>query len=380
MQLHCGLTEKMGVYFILISVLTFTSLSSSQECTRELLENVDFPGTDIKFEYSPDARHCQHLCTQHPSCLFFTFVRPEWTTDNRHFYCYLKSTPSGEPNKKTALIGVTSGYSLKPCGPDPQPCLSRVYQNVDFLGADYRTLFTADYQECQRVCTKDPFCQFFTFVNPVFTPEKIRYKCHLKFSWPLPRTLNVNRKNGVVSGFSHSVQLSQFSDTECSVKLFPNTDTMGGAFESQPAGTPEQCLAICSAHPKCFYFSFQSNDFTCKLKDNPNDLLMKSQQGVTSGIATHHCQQPTGWANVPLEGVDFQGSDILFELMDDAETCQKRCTIDQHCQFYTYVNETFGDPVFRRRCYLKRTTTMPAPPKITKLANVVSGFTMRNCI
>lgn len=49
-----------------------------------------------------------------------------------------------------------------------------VYQNVDFLGADYKTLFTANYEDCQRVCTEDPFCQFFTFVNKDFTPENIR--------------------------------------------------------------------------------------------------------------------------------------------------------------------------------------------------------------
>ncbi|XP_061520931.1 coagulation factor XI-like [Phycodurus eques] len=370
----------MEAYFMLISVLSISSISSSQECHRELLENVDFPGTDIKFVYSPDAEHCQHFCTQHPSCLFFTYVRADWTRDIRHFYCYLKSTPSGQPKVQTPLLGVTSGYSLKPCGPDPQPCLSRVYPNVDFPGADYRVLFTADYEECQRVCTEDPFCQFFTFVNDVFTPEKIRYKCHLKFSWPLPRTLNVNRKTGLVSGFSHSTKLTQYSDTACSVKLFPNTDIPGSNIESQPAGTPEHCLALCSAHPRCTYFSYESKALTCHLKSNPNELVMKAKEGVTSGIATHFCQQNTDWAKTALDGVNFQGSDMLFELVDDEIICQKTCSIDHNCQFYTYVNENFEDSDIWRHCYLKRVTTMPAPPKVTKLANVVSGFTKRNCI
>uniref|UniRef100_A0A3Q2YLY3 Coagulation factor XI-like n=1 Tax=Hippocampus comes TaxID=109280 RepID=A0A3Q2YLY3_HIPCM len=350
------------------------------ECQRELLENIDFPGTDIKHEYSPDVHHCQQLCTQYPSCLFFTFLRADWTNDKRHFYCYLKSTPSGQPKVQKVLSGVTSGYSLKPCGPNPQPCLSRVYPNVDFLGADYRTLFTSDYEECQRVCTKDPFCQFFTFINGVFTPENYRYKCHLKFSWTLPRTLNVNRKSGVVSGFSHSVQFSEPSDTPCSMKLFPSTDIVGGTLESQFAGTPEHCLALCSAHPRCTYFSFESNSFTCRLKNNANELVIQAKEGVTSGIATHFCQQNSDWAKTALEGVDFQGSDIRFELLDDAETCQKTCSIDQNCQFYTYVDDSFHDSAYRRRCYLKRFTTMPAPPKVSKLTNVVSGFTLRNCI
>lgn len=59
--------------------LTFTS-----ECRRDLLENVDFPGSDIKFVYSPDTEHCQKLCTQHSACLFFTFIRADWTKDKRY--------------------------------------------------------------------------------------------------------------------------------------------------------------------------------------------------------------------------------------------------------------------------------------------------------
>lgn len=59
-------------------------LCISSECSREFLENVDFPGTDITSVYSPDVEHCQLLCTQHPSCLFFTFVRADWTVDNRY--------------------------------------------------------------------------------------------------------------------------------------------------------------------------------------------------------------------------------------------------------------------------------------------------------
>lgn len=47
------------------------------------------------------------------------------------------------------------------------------------------------------------------------------------------------------------------------------------------------------------------------------------------------------------EGVDFKGSDIRDELMDDADTCQKTCTEDPHCQFYTYADETFFDRSYR---------------------------------
>ncbi|KAJ8334664.1 hypothetical protein SKAU_G00403030 [Synaphobranchus kaupii] len=68
----------------------------SSECVRELQVDVDFPGSDILQILSPDVHHCQRACTQHHSCLFFTFIRPEWNWDKRQFYCYLKHTDSGK--------------------------------------------------------------------------------------------------------------------------------------------------------------------------------------------------------------------------------------------------------------------------------------------
>lgn len=63
--------------------------SISLDCRRELLENVDFQGTDIEFLYAPDTEHCQQLCTQHPSCRFFTFVRSDSSDEKR---CVTKNT------------------------------------------------------------------------------------------------------------------------------------------------------------------------------------------------------------------------------------------------------------------------------------------------
>ncbi|XP_044192494.1 coagulation factor XI-like [Thunnus albacares] len=370
----------MRTRLILVSLLSLCSLCISEECSHELLENVDFPGTDITSLYSPDVNHCQQLCTQHPSCLFFTFIRPDWTRDNRHFYCYLKSTPSGQPNVQTPLLGVTSGFSLKPCYPETKPCLSQVYQNVDFLGADYRFLFTSDYEECQRACTQDPGCQFFTFVNGVFTLEKIRYKCHLKFSWTIPRIPTIERKAGVVSGFSHKAEKTQSFDTVCQGKLFPRTEIKGNSIETLPAASPEHCQTLCSAHPLCTYFSYTSNDFNCYLKNNPNEMVTISKEGATSGLPARFCQLDNSWVLDAHEGIDFRGSDISYELMDDPDMCQWKCTEDPNCQFYTYVNESFFDRNYWRRCYLKRVITIPAPPKVTQLSNVVSGFSLKNCV
>nr|XP_046233999.1 coagulation factor XI-like [Scatophagus argus] len=192
----------MATNFILVGLLCLSGLSQSHDCKRELLVNVDFPGTDIVSLFSPDAEHCQQLCTQHSSCLFFSFLRHDWTGDNRQFYCYLKSTSSGKPKVETSLLGITSGFSLKACNPDPQPCLSQVYHHVNFLGGDYRTLFTADYEECQKACTSDPACHFFTFVDENFTTANISNRCFLKRVITMPAPPRVVKDANTVSGFS----------------------------------------------------------------------------------------------------------------------------------------------------------------------------------
>ncbi|KAM6903458.1 plasma kallikrein-like isoform 2-T2 [Lycodopsis pacificus] len=369
----------METLWILGLLLSICSLSFSQECNQQLLENVDFPGADIKFVFSPDANHCQQLCTQHPSCRYFTFSRADWIKDNSYFRCYLKTSPSGQPTVKTQLQGVTSGFSLKPCSSESKPCLPQLYHNVDFYGADYQSLFTADYDECQRACTRDPACQFFTFINGAFTTESIRYKCHLKFSWSVPVTSILVRTTGLVSGFSHNTEITQEVKPACEGKLFPSTDIPGNDVVVLPAVSPEHCQTLCSAHPVCTYFSFVSNNFNCYLKNNKNEMVPKAKEGVTSGLPARFCQLDTSWLKATYEGVDFRNDDIRNELKDDADTCQKTCNDDPTCQFYTYVKANIFDREDWRRCYLKRAITIPAPPKVTKLANAVSGFQLRNC-
>uniref|UniRef100_A0A672H6Q2 Apple domain-containing protein n=1 Tax=Salarias fasciatus TaxID=181472 RepID=A0A672H6Q2_SALFA len=360
-------TPNLVTCHIFLYVVFLHLFSASAECNQQFLENIDFQGTDIMFVESPDAEHCQMICTQHPTCLFFTFVRPDWTQDTRDFSCYLKSTPTGTPNVQTLLLGVTSGYSLKSC--DTSQCT-----NTDFLGADYKTFFTADYEECQRACTYDPNCQFFTFINELFTQQNMRYKCHLKFSWPVPR-LKVKRFQGVVSGFSHRIPTVDPG----TIKLLPNTHFTVSNVLIMDAASPEHCHAFCSAHLLCAAFSYSSEDFKCYLKTNWDYLPSEAKDGFTSGLPMRFCQPDSRWLQTQFEGVDFLGSDIRFELMDDPDSCQRTCTEDPHCQFYTYLTEDFDSSSRRRRCYVKSTITMPAPPEVAKLDNAVSGFSRRNC-
>ncbi|KAK5855327.1 hypothetical protein PBY51_005434 [Eleginops maclovinus] len=360
-------------------LLSLCGLCLTQDCNKQLLEDVDFPGMDITFQYSPDVYHCQQLCTQHPSCRFFTFLRSDWTRDESYFKCYLKTTDSGEVAAENPLNGVTSGFSLKGCTPELQPCLPKVYPNVDFFGADYTALFTADHEECQRACTQDPGCQFFTFVHEDFVTESIRFKCHLKYSPSIPVPPIVEKEPGVVSGFSQNIQFPQQSTEACEGKLFPAISIPHNNLKTYPALCPEHCRALCSAHPSCTYFSYDSNEFKCHLKNNREKMETISEEGFTSGFPARFCWLDENWLKVAHKDVDFQGSDIRFEVTDDAVSCQRKCNEDPICQFYTYVTETHP-PEYRRHCYLKRTITMPAPSNVKKLNNVTSGFPLRSCV
>lgn len=365
----------MTAQFILLSLLYLWDVSMSQVCNPELLENEEFFGRELKSVFSPDVNHCQQLCTQHPSCSFFTFIQPDSMNVDRHFHCYLKS---GSRTQST-LTGVTSGFSLKNCHLDPQPCLSRVYHGVDFFGGDYKTLFTSDYEGCQRVCTNDPHCQFFTFFNGSFESVNYRYKCHLKFSWTVPRSPWIKTVADLVSGFSLKI-INLQPDTKCQMKFFKNSEILGNHTENLLAASPDHCQALCTAHPLCTYFVYTSDDFMCYLKNNPDEIVLKARDGFTSGIPGRTCQPDNNWTKTTITGVDFWGSDLSNLMADGAEACQRACTEDPLCQFFTYVTDRFAWRTIRRMCYLKRIITLPAPKKVSKLANAVSGFSLRKCV
>lgn len=126
-----------------------------------------------------------------PCCLVYLLIVDLNTHASllaRHLHWDLKAFISLRAKRPT-LQGATSGISLKPWNTDssrcsnilskfksyvevtpnsvclPEPCLSQVYHGVDFHGADYQTVFTADHEECHKACTNDPYCQFFTFMN-----------------------------------------------------------------------------------------------------------------------------------------------------------------------------------------------------------------------
>uniref|UniRef100_A0A671U0R1 Apple domain-containing protein n=1 Tax=Sparus aurata TaxID=8175 RepID=A0A671U0R1_SPAAU len=346
-------------FYVCIAMLSHSKCTVvTTKCRRELQVNVNFPGADIKSLWSPDAEHCQYLCTQHPTCLIFSFIRPDWTRDNRQFFCYLKTTPSRRPKHQHPTLGITS-----------EPCLPQLYHHVVFNGNPYKSLFTADPEECQRACTHDPDCQFFAYFKKGFPHAKRRFMCHLKFSRKIPRIPRIIRSASRISGFSQRIQHTQNFHVRAS--FFHTQTSPGFDIDVLPAVSPEHCQTFCSVHPLCTYFSYISHTFKCYLKNNPHHMPRIAAAGITSGLPTRFCQPNNSKTYV---GIDFPHSDIRHFKTDGVEWCRRTCTEDPSCQYFSIVAK-----YNMRHCFLKRVITMPILPRITKHAHFVSGFSLRNC-
>ncbi|MBN3306372.1 KLKB1 protein, partial [Amia calva] len=359
--------------------------SSTTDCVRHLSANTDFPGDDVLRILTPDVDYCQLACTQHPTCLFFSFHTSESTIDKRQFYCFLKSTSSGKPSVEKELQGVISGYTLKDCGDDPTVCQSTVYKNIDFYGADYKFLYTDTPEDCQKACTRDLDCQFFNYHTDTFIAPADRQKCYLKHIKSLPSPPTIKSTNSVISGFSQRPCLTQSTGTECQSKILQNTEIPGMDFMELPAPSPEYCQLLCTTHPHCTFFSFTNEKYAtpnkrlvCFLK-NGDTRPITAKSEVSSGYPTRFCGPANACVKTTYKNIDFWGSDIRTIQVDDVKPCEEACTADPDCQFYSYITSTFDPPEFRQYCYLKKVISVPLPPKILSLQGTVSGFQIRGC-
>ncbi|XP_030645325.1 plasma kallikrein isoform X2 [Chanos chanos] len=306
------------------------------------------------------------------------------------FHCYLKQSKFGVPTKVTEKKGVTSGFSLSQLERTPDICLSSLYFWVDFTGADFSSLFTQDYKECQRVCTNDPYCQFFSFLTEQFSKPEMRNKCFLKYSWNVPILPKIEISSEVTSRFSsrYANKTGAFDDDawNSDLGILEHTDFPGNDFEQVPAVSKEHCMFLCSSHPRCTYFSYATSKYEtsdawyymrCFLKHNVDERPCVPKKELFSGMPRRLFKptdkpQPSSWVteewsyNIP--GAD---SKIIPDVSD--ERCKRLCTEDSDCQFFSY----YGYP--RDTCFLKQVITLPLPPKVVLMDAVVSGFSLKGC-
>lgn len=363
--------------FILLAFLVCAT--AGQDAT--LLENVDFPGSDIERILAPDAECCQIYCTAHFRCTFFTFVLKHPNVPS--YSCFLKYTANGIPLKRNTLANAVSGFRLSTADPNKHSCFTKTYKDVDFAGSDIRALIREDPTECQDSCTNSPDCQFFTFVTEKYNPApELRKLCFQKFATKLPSPPVINILDNVVSGFSPRDCFDNTCDSRCPEYLIPDVDFAGNDFDQVLAPDAENCQLICSNHPRCQYFTFLTADWTadnrrffCYLKSSPTMTPSFTRlNNVISGFSLRSFGIKRRCSDHTFKGFDFLGNDRGVVKADSDQQCQQLCKEDPLCQFFTYVEGAFSNVAQRKDCYMKSVIALPKPPRINDLKDVVSGF------
>ncbi|XP_068537544.1 coagulation factor XI isoform X9 [Anas acuta] len=184
------------------------------ECVTQIYENTYFQGGDLSTVFTPSANYCQIVCTYHPTCLLFTYLPVTWTKDPaKRFSCYLKDSDT-EMLPKVDMEGAVSGHSLKQCNIKISACSPDVHIGLDMEGENYDVTVAESYQQCQKRCTNDDHCHFFTYASKTFHNESFREKCFLKHT-RLGTPTSIRVLDEVVSGFSlKPCQLSEIERQE----------------------------------------------------------------------------------------------------------------------------------------------------------------------
>ncbi|XP_058233640.1 plasma kallikrein-like isoform X3 [Hemibagrus wyckioides] len=363
----------MRVYVLIVLWCVFPdSFSKGRVLTQELKVDVEFPGDDFLQIYSPDVQHCQLACTQHPSCLFLL------RTDHRE-----KDFFNGS-RSVVAQTGVTSGFKLVHQDNKTDTCLSSTYQGIDFTGSDYVQLTLNTSDDCQKQCTSDPDCAFFSFTTKTFPDAESRNKCFLKFCWTVPTPSVLIKTPGLVSGFSDA---SYKTKEDCKEEIFANVNYRGNGIEKIPAASPQHCQFLCNKHPRCTHFTYTTSNYStdpeinmhCYLKHSQN-VSQLVQEEMFSGFPTRNCTPSNVWATARYEGLHFLGHDYRDFKTDSSELCRETCTKDPNCHFYTYALPYYHDENIRinMHCFLKyiQDVSQLEPDREEEL---FSGFPTRNC-
>ncbi|CAO2612017.1 Coagulation factor XI, partial [Lemmus lemmus] len=174
----------------------------------------------------------------------------------------------------------------------------------------------------------------------------------------------------------------------CVTKLFKDTCFQGGDIATVFTPSAKDCQLVCTHHPRCLLFTFMAESssddptkwFACILKDSVTETLpVVNMTGAVSGYSFKQCpQQLSACSKDVYVDLDMKGMNYNSSVVKNAWECQDRCTNDVHCHFFTYATGRFPSVEHRQTCLLKYTQT-GTPTKITKLNNVVSGFSLKSC-
>ncbi|XP_074897757.1 coagulation factor XI-like isoform X5 [Buteo buteo] len=262
----------------------FLLASVYSECVTQLYENTYFQGGDLATVFTPSANYCQVVCTYHPTCLLFTYLPAAWTKDPaKRFSCYLKDSDT-EMLPKVDMEGAISGHSLKQCNIQISACSPDVHIGLDMEGKIDDVTMADSYQQCQKRCTNDNHCHFFTYASETFHNASFRNLCLLKTSTSgIPEAL-ISQENAV-SGFGLLNCRRSFPD-ELNV-----TYTKGH----------RACQQVCTDVIRCQFFTYFPLQDSCneerkcechlRMSSNGSPVEIVHGPGRISGYSLRLCRK-----------------------------------------------------------------------------------------
>ncbi|XP_012879412.1 PREDICTED: plasma kallikrein [Dipodomys ordii] len=354
-------------------------------CLTQLYKNTFFRGGDVTALYSPDAHHCQMVCTFHPRCLLFSFLPSSSTKDpKKRFGCFLKDSVTGDLPRMRRTNAI-SGYSLKQCGYQISACHRNIYENIDMRGSNFNISKVTSPEECQKLCTNNILCHFFTYATQTFPNAEYRNNCLLKHS-PSGTPMSIKVLDSVVSGFS--LKPCALSEIGCHMDLFQHR-----AFSDMDVArvvSPDAfvCRTICTYHPNCLFFTFYTNAWSvesqrnaCYLKTSKSGTPSPSiQENTISGHSLATCRKtlPEPCHSKIYSGVDFRGDELNVTFEEEATACQDTCTKIIRCQFFTFSSLPEDCKGEKCKCSL-RFSLDGNPARITSGPHWSSGYSLRLC-
>ncbi|XP_053114500.1 plasma kallikrein-like isoform X2 [Hemicordylus capensis] len=284
----------------IVQTFYFIVLLSSvhSECVSHVYENTYFQGGDVLMVYTPNVDYCQKVCTYHPRCLLFTYLPGNWMENvKKRFACLLKDTDT-QVLPKLSMNGAISGHSLKQCS-RITACSKETFNGLDMQGTNYNVTTAGTYQQCQKRCTNEDHCHFFTYTVGSFHSSTLRNKCFLKHSATGTPT-QIRQLANVISGFS--LKPCQLAETDCQMDIFQHQMFSGTSIASVLTPDTFVCRTICTYHPNCLFFAFYNSKwdvkkqrYVCHMMSSksgrPDSIL--ERRNAASGYSLLNCRKAT---------------------------------------------------------------------------------------
>ncbi|NXC20549.1 KLKB1 protein, partial [Corythaeola cristata] len=355
---------------------------SVSECVTQVYENTYFQGGDLAMVFTPSANYCQVVCTYHPTCLLFTYLPAAWTKDPaKRFSCYLKDSDT-EMLPKVDMEGAISGHSLKQCNIHISACSPDVYIGLDMEGKIYDVTMADSYQQCQKRCTNDKHCHFFTYASETFHNASSCKKCFLKHtSVGTPTSIKV--LDEVVSGFS--LKPCQLSEIGNYLKI-SDSSAHDALRYTHYLNYFKLCLDCCDYFLNVDLYTVIVKKFhfrnLCLLKTSTSGIpeALISQENAVSGFSLLNCRRSFPACNSrTYTHMNFLGDELNVTYTKGHRACQQVCTDVIRCQFFTYFSLQDSCNEERKcECHL-RMSPNGSPVKIVHGPGRISGYSLRLC-